>query len=85
MKENKFDIVLNDNFISTEKIGNNFFSRKKMEQANIQLYINRLSNKILKVKALVMAYAMVISRHLTFLKKKALGVPLISASSQSII
>ena len=44
-----------------------------MEQANIQLYIDGLSNKILKVKPLDMVYAVVISRHLTFLKKKARG------------
>ena len=59
-----------------KRIDNNFFSRKKkekMEQPNIQLYINGLSNKILKVKSLVMVYAVVISGHLTFLKRKARG------------
>ena len=43
-----------DNFINIENIDNNFLSREKEEQANIQLCINELCNKILKVKTLVM-------------------------------
>ena len=50
-KENKFVTVIYDNFINTEKIANIISSPgKKMEQAHIQLYINGLSNKILKAK-----------------------------------